>query len=159
MPRFFRTKVWIVVLLSSACNTFEAKGKPVPRSEAAAGARAADSGKGAGRRPELPVCIHGEMSVPHSPEDPCPQDDPVCRSVGGTAFTTCEEGHWSNLCVCFVPEQKSPTTICGNEVIEKPTEQCDQTNLNQATCVSLGFQGGALRCNATTCLYDTQLCR
>jgi hypothetical protein len=47
--------------------------------------------------------------------------------------------------------------VCGNEVIE-PGEQCDGTNLAQATCVSLdqGFTGGALAC--TACAFDTSGC-
>jgi hypothetical protein len=33
-------------------------------------------------------------------------------------------------------------------------------NLNGATCKTLGYRGGGeLRCNATTCQYDTISCR
>ena len=159
MPQRLRTKLWVAVLLSSACAA-EVHGKQVSRSEAA-GARAAESGKQASRRESFPVCVKDEMSVPHSANDPCPQHDPTCLEAGGTAVAFCERGNWSPACVCIVPPN-SPTTpaVCGDGLIEVPAEQCDRTELNQATCVSLGFKGGGvLRCSQTTCLYDTQMCR
>jgi hypothetical protein len=46
---------------------------------------------------------------------------------------------------------------CGNGVIDGG-EDCDQGNLNGATCVSLGFSGGGiLKCKAG-CLFDTSFC-
>ena len=52
------------------------------------------------------------------------------------------------------------TALCGNRVIESPSEACDGVNLNGATCFSLGYQGGGtLLCNPTTCTYDTIMCR
>ena len=159
MPQRLRTGLWVVVLLLCACAT-EFKGKQLPRSEPAAGARAADSSKAARGRRLFPGCVNGEISVPHSANDPCPQDDPICRAAGGTAFASCEGGKWPSACSCFVPQAPpNAQTICGDSLIQKP-EQCDQMELNQATCVSLGFQGGGvLRCHATTCEYDTRSCR
>lgn len=158
MPQRLRTKLGVVVLLLSACAA-EVHGKQVSRSEAG-GARAAESGKESSRRQSSPVCVKGEMSVPHSASDPCPQHDPTCLAAGGTAFAECEGGNWAKACFCIVPPN-SPTTpaVCGDGLIE-PIEQCDGTELNQATCLSLGFKGGGvLRCNLTTCLYDTQMCK
>jgi hypothetical protein len=44
---------------------------------------------------------------------------------------------------------------CGNGVID-PGETCDGTNFNGATCVSLGFDMGALSC--TNCAVSTATC-
>jgi alpha-tubulin suppressor-like RCC1 family protein len=45
--------------------------------------------------------------------------------------------------------------VCGNDIVEG-AEQCDGYNLNQATCESYGFIGGALTC--TDCHVDTTGC-
>ncbi|HKU42258.1 MAG TPA: hypothetical protein VJR89_29070 [Polyangiales bacterium] len=63
---------------------------------------------------------------------------------------------------CVHPDEIMPPAraICGNGVIEAATENCDRTNLNGATCASLGYNGGGeLRCNPMWCHYDTTLCR
>lgn len=39
------------------------------------------------------------------------------------------------------------------------TEMCEPNDLAGATCATLGFSGGILNCNPTTCSYDTLLCR
>src|SRR3989344_4697329 len=44
---------------------------------------------------------------------------------------------------------------CGNEVIE-PWEDCENTNLNQETCESLGYREGSLSC--LNCQYDLTQC-
>ncbi|NUP12797.1 MAG: hypothetical protein HOW73_42710 [Polyangiaceae bacterium] len=44
---------------------------------------------------------------------------------------------------------------CGNQIIEN-TEECDGAELGGATCVSEGFAGGTLSCNA--CAMDTTAC-
>jgi hypothetical protein len=46
--------------------------------------------------------------------------------------------------------------VCGNGSIESG-EECDRTTLGPATCASLGFNGGVLRC-ARNCQYDTSGC-
>ena len=48
------------------------------------------------------------------------------------------------------------TLGCGNAVIDTG-EQCDQNNLNGATCVSQGFASGTLQCGAD-CALDTSGC-
>ncbi len=45
---------------------------------------------------------------------------------------------------------------CGNGTIESP-EECDQNNLNGATCASEGFADGDLTCS-TACVLDTSGC-
>jgi hypothetical protein len=51
---------------------------------------------------------------------------------------------------CFV------SSTCGNGTLDEG-EQCDQGNLNGASCASLGFVGGTLACSST-CTYDTSGC-
>ncbi|PKN23641.1 MAG: hypothetical protein CVU65_13890 [Deltaproteobacteria bacterium HGW-Deltaproteobacteria-22] len=47
---------------------------------------------------------------------------------------------------------------CGDNVVEPQSdEECDLTNLNGASCVSLGFSGGTLACDAT-CRFDIGAC-
>ena len=118
-----------------------------------------------------PQCMGSEVSMPGSANDPCPQDNPMCVAAGGKAFATCVDGQWSKKCECVTMSSGaagSPGTstapvstapICGDKVIAA-TEACEGTNLNNATCQSLGYSGGGtLLCNPTTCTYDTIMCR
>ncbi|HKU36488.1 MAG TPA: hypothetical protein VJR89_00035 [Polyangiales bacterium] len=110
--------------------------------------------------------------MPNSDKDPCDQTDMACKAVGGTAYAVCENGRWPDKCTCIPPSNTGTTTgsqssqtspqsaICGDTVITAPQESCDRTNLNGATCQSLGYNGGGtLLCNMTTCTYDTIMCR
>ena len=45
---------------------------------------------------------------------------------------------------------------CGNEIIDDG-EQCDGSNLGDATCASLGFDGGELGCDSS-CAFDLRGC-
>jgi len=45
---------------------------------------------------------------------------------------------------------------CGDDLIEG-IEQCDGADLGGATCISQGFTGGTLSCDAS-CNFDTSLC-
>jgi len=46
---------------------------------------------------------------------------------------------------------------CGNGIINVG-EQCDDTNLNNQTCQSLGHTGGTLYCIYASCTFDTSSC-
>ena len=50
----------------------------------------------------------------------------------------------------------SVSTYCGNSVKEG-SEQCDGSDLGGATCITRGFDGGALGCKAN-CTFDTSTC-
>jgi hypothetical protein len=52
---------------------------------------------------------------------------------------------------------KTPQTPCGNGRVESG-EQCDGGDLDLQTCQSLGYLGGALRCNER-CVFDRLGCR
>lgn len=122
-----------------------------------------DGGSGGG------TCTGTEMSVPGQVNDPCPQNSPACVAAGGKAYATCENGHWPKMCECITGSGQTgsmtmPSTaaaaVCGDTVITPPNEACDRTNLNGATCQTLGYNGGGtLLCNPTTCNYDTIMCR
>ncbi len=47
---------------------------------------------------------------------------------------------------------------CGDGSIDVPGEQCDGSDLGGASCVSLGFAGGALACDGS-CVFDTGPCQ
>jgi hypothetical protein len=49
------------------------------------------------------------------------------------------------------------TSTCGNGLLEV-YERCERADLNGATCRSLGYGSGELRCNVTTCEFDTIRC-
>ncbi len=51
----------------------------------------------------------------------------------------------------------APAPFCGNNLIEG-AEVCDGTNLNGQTCVSQGFTGGTLSCNAVCSAFVTTAC-
>lgn len=112
------------------------------------------------------------MSVPGSATDPCDQTDMACKAAGGVAYAMCQNGAWPDRCQCVTPMMTSPITtqppstppvtvaICGDNQITKPMESCDGQNLNNATCQTLGYNGGGtLLCNPTACTYDTIMCR
>lgn len=48
------------------------------------------------------------------------------------------------------------TSVCGNEIVEGG-EDCDGINLDNATCLSLGYAGGDLKCNID-CSFNTLGC-
>jgi hypothetical protein len=50
------------------------------------------------------------------------------------------------------------TDTCGNGIVDD-AEQCDGTNLSSKTCATQGFGGGTLKCNTTTCQFDTSECK
>jgi len=115
-------------------------------------------------------CMGNELSLPGRADDPCSQSSAVCVAAGGKAYAKCIGGKWSQKCDCVMQPSSSPTTtsmnmpataaaVCGDGQITAPIEACDKTNLNGASCQSLGYSGGTLLCSATNCTYDTIMCR
>jgi len=56
----------------------------------------------------------------------------------------------------------SGTGICGDNLINQPSEECDGSNLNGQDCVLFGYSGGTLACYNTDtpkeCTFDTSGC-
>jgi hypothetical protein len=55
----------------------------------------------------------------------------------------------------IVPQGVRP--VCGNQRVESG-EHCDGQNLGGFDCLRLGFERGVLRCDPTSCLFDTSGC-
>lgn len=105
------------------------------------------------------LCTGGETQAS------CPTDcGGVCVAdgdgLGCTASTNCCSGVGN--CTGGKPSNRvcAPTpvsSVCGDGVVEG-NEECEAGVPLADTCVSLGFESGALACNAGTCQYDTSSC-
>jgi Protein of unknown function (DUF1566) len=77
----------------------------------------------------------------------------ACTSLGfASGALRCTNACAFDLSVCT----RSSAPQCGNGVVDL-VEQCDGTNLAGASCTSLGFAFGTLRCT-TGCAFDTAVC-
>ena len=104
------------------------------------------------------TCQGGNCIVPCSPNQCRNTGTGVCTNQSDTAC-----GRNGIACVDCVAQSKicDQTTgncisACGNGVIN-PGEQCDGANMNGKTCITEGFDGGTLTCNAT-CNFVTAAC-
>ena len=60
-------------------------------------------------------------------------------------------------CTAFDDSACTEAPLCGDGVINQPGEVCDFSDLNGATCESLGLGSGPLSCDPD-CTYDTSAC-
>jgi hypothetical protein len=60
-------------------------------------------------------------------------------------------------CMSVVTDGCDPLPNCGDGVVSG-TEECDGPNLGGSSCQNLGFDEGALGCNAGACTFDTGAC-
>ena len=114
-----------VTLMIAACCTLLWKGAVL----AAPGGLPACTAK-------LNACTNGlmhELGLLSS----CNGDLNVC----GDSLSSCDD----SLSSCNAELAVAQT--CGDGVID-PGEQCDQSNLDEVTCTSLGFAAGVLKCGA-----------
>jgi hypothetical protein len=112
------------------------------------------------------VCGDGVCS---GDEDPlaCAADCPsVCGdflcTAGETVVTCAPDCGFCGDDVCDWTENATICApdcapVCGDGVVEFP-EKCEAGVPLGATCQSLGFSGGTLACNTTTCAYNTSGC-
>lgn len=77
---------------------------------------------------------------------------PIAGPICGNNL--CENGEDQQSCPLDCPAQPNP--VCGNNLREIG-EDCDGSNLNQKTCLILGWAGGSLKCQSN-CLFDTSVC-
>jgi len=74
----------------------------------------------------------------------------TCKSQGYLSGTlSCTAGCKFDKSKC----SSTPGTFCGDGVVQQPnnagfTEDCDGSDLNGGSCVSLGYVGGVLRCSS-----------
>jgi hypothetical protein len=61
------------------------------------------------------------------------------------------------VCPCTQTQLASLSAPCGDGVRRAGVEQCDEPDLNDQTCVSLGYGGGSLACSSA-CTFDTSGC-
>ncbi len=100
-------------------------------------------------------------------------DDGMCSADEDCTCSGCETDEFCELscdadglcnpivescaCVdCFSHVLCGTPPLCGNDVIE-PSEDCEGADLDDATCGSLGYEGGVLAC-ADDCSYDVTAC-
>lgn len=91
-----------------------------------------------------------------------------CGDKKINGYEQCDEGNKNDVC----PNSNNNTcttscticTSCGDDIIQTPNgagvnEQCDGSNLNNATCstISQGFTGGTLSCSGS-CQFVTSAC-
>ncbi|GEM_PF-2254255 len=97
--------------------------------------------------PPPSVCGNGTINTGESCDDGNTRGSDGCSPSCGT------EAQW----VCTgEPSACTRAAFCGNNLIEA-SELCDGSALNNATCVSQGFDSGTLRCNSN-CAFDTSAC-
>jgi hypothetical protein len=107
-------------------------------------------------------------SMPHSDNDPCPQNAMGCPYPMYTAITVCmPEGVWNPSCSCVPTASLTPggsagnasQAMCGNGTVEMG-EDCDGTVPATVTCATM-MPGttGTITCNApgtgaSACKYN-----
>jgi hypothetical protein len=81
----------------------------------------------------------------------------TCNDYG--AWITLPGGSIDCKCVPWRTGGVMVTSVCGDGVIDPMHgEQCEVANLMNASCTSLGFLSGNLKCDPLTCHFDTSSC-
>ena len=86
---------------------------------------------------------------------PAPEPEPEPEPACGVADNICPSG-------CTY-SQDTDCTYCGDNIVQSPnnegiTEVCDTTSLNNQTCITKGFPGGALSCSNDCLTFNTVNC-
>ena len=113
----------------------------------------------AGSAGQSPVRGCGGRQGATCPSGLCCRDDPRDACDSSANHPDCP-----GVCVdvdgACDPAQEScgscQENLCGNTLVE-PVEECDGDDLAGYDCVSLGYEGGALRCTAD-CTFDVSRC-
>jgi len=126
----------------------------------------ADVGQGTGTLACSPQCTVDTSGCSQPPT--CGDDlrNQVFETCDGTdlAGRTCESFGFSAGqlacrvdCTAFDDSGCTEAPLCGDGVINQPGEVCDFSDLNGATCESLGLGSGPLSCDPD-CTFDTSGC-
>jgi alpha-tubulin suppressor-like RCC1 family protein len=107
---------------------------------------------------DLSVCAYqcgdGLVQADHEEEcDGATMPETTCAQIdlgGGTLSCT-------DTCRYDV-SQCEAAVVCGDNQIQAPFEQCEGDDLAGETCISQGYYGGTLACDATDCRFDTTPC-
>ena len=107
------------------------------------------------------LCSGGEDPLVCSADCPHQCGDGLCSGPEDVFNCSMDCGFCGDD-VCDPSENQSTCApdcapVCGDGVVEFP-EKCEAGVPLGATCQSLGFDGGALACNAPTCTYNTSAC-
>ncbi len=99
-------------------------------------------------------CGDGVIQVAYGEEcDGAELGQQTCVSAGlGSGTLACTEGCRLDVSGC------SEVAVCGDGLVAAPAEDCDRSELQGATCQSLGWYGGELACD-DGCRYDLTDCR
>ena len=113
--------------------------------------------------------LDSSFSISTSPEnegdpDPIIKKEDLLSAMGISDEATSAAGHV--LGIAMLSGAYTRTAVagrCGDGNIDvNLAEQCDGTNLNEETCLSKGFGGGALSCfpssQSNRCTFDTSAC-
>ncbi len=99
-------------------------------------------------------CGDGVLDAPYETCDGTDLGEITCASLGYSGGTvTCDTD-----CTGVDDGQCFNVPTCGNGTIDE-LEECEATDLDGATCRSLGYFAGTLGCSAEGCVYDTSDCR
>ncbi|MBI5509463.1 MAG: hypothetical protein HY903_11995 [Deltaproteobacteria bacterium] len=109
-------------------------------------------------------CGDGTLDATESCDPGDTTDNVPPPDLGGKTCSTYTSGspYWGGTLACFGDCSFNPGGCrrCGDGRIDAgrtPPEECDLTNLNGQTCVTLGLTGTGLSCNAD-CTFDTSAC-
>jgi hypothetical protein len=102
---------------------------------------------------------YGDFSGTNGPFGAPVRAAPTNRSLDRVRYTGDNRTDWQGL-LMPTPRRNDGTgrvltTQCGNGTVD-PGEECDGSNLDGATCASLGYVRGKLKC--TQCQYNTSRC-
>ncbi|MCA9685043.1 MAG: hypothetical protein KC457_22865 [Myxococcales bacterium] len=122
---------------------------------------------------ETSACPVSTENCPCTPGGGCDPGlecvDTMCVPVGGesstdttagTTDTTTESSTDTTDTTTTEPSTDTTTTTgdsCGNGMVDE-NEQCDGNDLGGYDCVDLGYVGGTLACDPTSCTFDVSGC-
>jgi|GEM_PF-890325 len=100
-----------------------------------------------------PVCGDGIRNQDFEVCDGGDLGGATCTGLGfSTGTLACQPD-----CLLFDTSGCVTEPVCGDGVVNRPSESCDLSDLNGVTCETLGLGGGLLQC-AADCNFDTSQC-